>query len=151
MMAYRAVAQQPINFFLEHKNVFCAKQDPQFGVDEIEDLNENIDESSRKENINKLSANDDIKNETEKEVKKNSSEDKEDPEVTIYRSLTNLVTHQGRRVEVDVATKAVFAHFLCSCLKKSGYFELLEDSEELENAENVVREILLRFLQVILI
>jgi len=70
----------------------------------------------------------------------------EDPDVVAYSSLLNLVTHQSRRVDVDVATKAAFSIFLTACLKIAGYFEGLKE-EEAKEAETLTAMLLLRFLQ----
>ena len=96
MMAFRAVTQKPLEFFLaEYDKGKFDQHNIQNGV--IIEKNDNED----KHNLPIYHSND-------------------------YLNLFNLVTHSERRDTLDIVTKNVFAGILLQCLEAAGYFKSVD-------------------------
>ena len=106
MMAFRAVTQKPLEFFItEYDKGKFDNHDIQNGV--INEKNDNED----KHNLPIYHSND-------------------------YLNLFNLVTHSERRDTLDIVTKNVFAGILLQCLEAAGYFKSINKTSEEKDPNN---------------
>ena len=106
MMAFRAVTQKPLEFFItEYDKGKFDQHNTQNGV--INEKNDNED----KHNLPIYHSND-------------------------YLNLFNLVTHSERRDTLDIVTKNVFAGILLQCLEAAGYFKSVNKDTEAEDQNN---------------